>query len=89
MLLLQEEMRPRIVHFLPTDASPGEQREDNLSGCLATIIFVRDVNEKGEEVSAYMDYAHRLKTENWTVYFKGEKKLVPLESDLRQVHGYK
>ncbi|GIX95008.1 cilia- and flagella-associated protein 299 [Caerostris extrusa] len=64
----------------------ASREEDNLSGCLSTIIFVRDVNEKGEEVSAYMDYAHRLKIENWTAYFKGEKKVVPLESDLRQVH---
>jgi hypothetical protein len=28
-----------------------------------TIIFIRDKNFKGQEISGYIDYAHRLKTE--------------------------
>ncbi|CAL1260969.1 unnamed protein product [Larinioides sclopetarius] len=60
----------------------AKREEDNLTGCLATIIFIRDVNEKGEEVSAYIDYRHRLKKENWGPYFRGEKKIAPSENDL-------
>ncbi|PRD35606.1 UNVERIFIED_CONTAM: hypothetical protein NCL1_11055 [Trichonephila clavipes] len=60
----------------------AKREKDNLNGCLATIIFIRNVNEKGEEVSAYIDYTHRLRIENWNVYFTGEKKIVPLETDL-------
>ncbi|GBN71873.1 Uncharacterized protein C4orf22 [Araneus ventricosus] len=60
----------------------AKREEDNLTGCLATIIFIRDVNEKGEEVSAYIDFRHRLRTENWRSYFRGEKKITPSESDL-------
>ncbi|GFR04016.1 cilia- and flagella-associated protein 299 [Trichonephila clavata] len=60
----------------------AKREKDNLNGCLATIIFIRDVNEKGEEVSAYIDFTHRLRTEDWILYFTGEKKIVPLETDL-------
>ncbi|KAF8765014.1 cilia- and flagella-associated protein 299-like isoform X2 [Argiope bruennichi] len=60
----------------------AKREEDNLTGCLATIIFIRDINEKGEEVSAYIDYRHRLRTEDWIPYFRGEKKIVPSEKDL-------
>lgn len=34
------------------------------------------------EISGYIDYAHRLKTENFKVYFEGQKKLLPKMSDL-------
>ena len=33
-------------------------------------------------VSAYIDYAHRLKTEDFGPYFAGEKKLMPKPTDL-------
>ncbi|GFS63697.1 cilia- and flagella-associated protein 299 [Nephila pilipes] len=61
----------------------AKREKDNLNGVLATIIFIRDVNEKGEEVSSYIDYTHSLKKEDWKVYFTGEKKLAPCETDLR------
>ena len=35
-----------------------------------TIIFIRDKNHKGQEVSGYIDFAHRLKTENFEPYFE-------------------
>ncbi len=47
-----------------------------------TIIFIRDTNHKGQEISGYIDYAHRLKTEDFEVYFSGKKKLLPRPSDL-------
>ena len=33
-------------------------------------------------MSGYIDYAHRLKTENFEPYFEGKKKLLPRPSDL-------
>ena len=34
------------------------------------------------EVSGYIDYAHRLKTEDFKQYFEGKKKLLPMPTDL-------
>jgi len=39
----------------------------NREGKLTTIIFIRCLNSKGHEVSGYIDYAQRLKTDD----FKG------------------
>lgn len=33
-------------------------------------------------MSGYIDYAHRLKTEDFEPYFSGKKKLLPRPSDL-------
>ncbi|GMH77621.1 hypothetical protein TL16_g07472 [Triparma laevis f. inornata] len=52
------------------------------NGKLTTIIFIRDKNPKGQEVSGYIDYALRLKTENFEPYFEGRKQLMPKPSDL-------
>ena len=52
------------------------------NGKLTTIIFVRDKNPKKQEVSGYIDYALRLKTENFEPYFEKRKKLMPKPSDL-------
>lgn len=52
------------------------------SGKLTSIVFLRDKNSKGQEVSGYIDYAHRLKTENFDVYFSKHKRLMPKPSDL-------
>lgn len=52
------------------------------NGKLSTIIFIRDVNARGQEVSAYIDYAHRLKTDAWEPIFEGRAKLAPRPSDL-------
>lgn len=34
------------------------------------------------EISGYIDYAHRLKTEDFRLYFDGKKKLLPKTTDL-------
>lgn len=47
-----------------------------------SIIFIRDRNSRGQEVSGYIDYAHRLKTEDFEPYFERKKKLMPRPSDL-------
>ena len=52
------------------------------NGKLTTIVFLRDRNGKGQEVSGYIDFAHRLKTENFEPYFDRKKKLMPRPSDL-------
>ena len=59
------------------------QREEAVrSGKLTTIVFIRDKNEKGQEVSGYIDFAHRLKTENLKPVFEQRKRLLPKTSDL-------
>ena len=58
-------------------------REDaNQTTRLLTIIFIRDRNHLGHEISAYMDYAHRLKIEDFTSFFLGQHKLIPSTNDL-------
>ncbi|KAK3284686.1 hypothetical protein CYMTET_7678 [Cymbomonas tetramitiformis] len=59
------------------------QREEAVrNGKLTTIIFIRDRNGKGQEVSGYIDYAYRLKTENLEPIFDFKKRLMPKSSDL-------
>ncbi|XP_035878462.1 cilia- and flagella-associated protein 299 isoform X2 [Phyllostomus discolor] len=56
------------------------REEDNRNG--KSVIFIRDRNSHGQQVSAYIDYAHRLKTEDFEPYFNGKKRLVPRPTDL-------
>ncbi|KFH10941.1 flagellar/basal body protein [Toxoplasma gondii MAS] len=58
-------------------------REDLVkNGKLSTIIFIRDVNKRGQEISGYIDYGDRLKKENFGPYFDRKKRLLPKPSDL-------
>ncbi|EGZ15652.1 hypothetical protein PHYSODRAFT_302108 [Phytophthora sojae] len=58
-------------------------REDLVrNGKLTCIIFIRDKNVKGQEISGYIDYALRLKNEPFEPYFERKKKLLPKSSDL-------
>merc|ERR1711953_1015600 len=52
------------------------------NGKLSTIIFIRDKNAKGQEISGYIDYGNRLKIENFEPYFERKKRLLPKPSDL-------
>jgi len=70
------------VTGFPFLASLAEREEMVRNGKLTTIIFIRDKNAKGQEVSGYIDYAHRLKTEHFEPYFERKKKLMPRPSDL-------
>ncbi|XP_020759978.2 cilia- and flagella-associated protein 299 isoform X1 [Odocoileus virginianus] len=58
------------------------REEDNRSGKVSSVIFIRDRNSHGQEVSGYIDYAHRLKTEDFEVYFSGKKRLLPRPTDM-------
>ena len=60
----------------------ADREEMVRTGKLTTIIFIRDKNNKGQEVSAYIDLAHRFRTENFSAYFDLRKKLLPKPSDL-------
>ncbi|CAD5112863.1 DgyrCDS2075 [Dimorphilus gyrociliatus] len=62
--------------------SLAEREEKNRSGKMTSIIFIRDKNSRGQEISGYIDYAHRLKSEDFEPYFSCKKKLLPRPSDL-------
>ncbi|XP_032005032.1 cilia- and flagella-associated protein 299 [Hylobates moloch] len=49
---------------------------------LASVIFIRDRNSRGQEISGYIDYAHRLKMEDFEVYFTRKKRLLPRPTDI-------
>lgn len=57
-------------------------KQDNYLAYCKCIIFIRDKNKKGQEISGYIDYAHRLKSENFEQYFSKKKRLLPKQSDL-------
>ena len=52
------------------------------NGKLTSIIFIRTRNHKDQEISGYLDFAHRLKTEKFEAYFSGRRKLLPRPTDL-------
>ena len=52
------------------------------NGKLTTIIFIRTINNRGQEISGYIDYGYRLMTENFRLYFEKKKKLKPKPIDL-------
>ncbi|XP_045081590.1 cilia- and flagella-associated protein 299 [Coregonus clupeaformis] len=60
----------------------AEREEANRSGKMTSIIFIRDRNALGQEISGYIDYSHRLKTEGFDPYFNGKKRLLPRPTDL-------
>ena len=60
----------------------AEREEANKTGKMTSIILIRDKNAKSQEISGYIDYAHRLKTEDLEPYFSGKKRLLPKPSDL-------
>ena len=52
------------------------------SGKLTTIIFIRHFNGKKQEISGYIDYAQRLRTDDFAAVFEGKRLLLPRPSDL-------
>ena len=52
------------------------------NGKVTTIVFMRTVNSRGQEISGYIDFGFRLRTENFRLYFEKKKKLKPKPSDL-------
>ena len=66
----------------PLAKALASREEANRTTRLLTIVFVRDRDSLGHEISAYIDYAHRLKVEDFTSFFVGQSKLVPSTTDL-------
>lgn len=60
----------------------AEREEANRNGRMTSIIFIRDRNFMGQEISGYIDYASRLKHEEFGIYFSGKKRLLPKSTDL-------
>ncbi|EQC39882.1 hypothetical protein SDRG_02539 [Saprolegnia diclina VS20] len=67
---------------LPFLSALASREEMVRNGKLTSIIFIRDRNPKGQEVSGYIDYALRLKSEPFEPYFERKKRLLPKPSDL-------
>ena len=66
----------------PTLLALANREELVRNGKLTSILFIRDRNAKGQEISGYVDFALRLKTEDFGPYFERRKKLMPKPSDL-------
>jgi hypothetical protein len=90
-----EDMKNRLARPRKALASAGRDlsgypflqelaaREEAVrSGKLSCIIFIRDRNARGQEVSGYIDYAWRLRCEDFGAYFARSKRLLPRPSDL-------
>jgi hypothetical protein len=59
------------------------KREEHLrNGRMTTILFIRDQKPGKNEISGYIDLAHRMKTEDFRNIFMGKKFIVPKASDL-------
>ncbi|MES1909309.1 MAG: hypothetical protein MHM6MM_002068 [Cercozoa sp. M6MM] len=69
------------THLQPKQASPTEKGEEAVSGSEKPH---KEIEETGNvsEVSAYIDFAQRLATDNFEDYFAGKRKLQPRPSDL-------
>mmetsp|Transcript_15759 Transcript_15759/g.46582 ORF Transcript_15759/g.46582 Transcript_15759/m.46582 type:complete len:239 (-) Transcript_15759:358-1074(-) len=70
------------VEDFPLLQALKDREEAVRNGKLTTIIFVRDKNAKGQEVSGYIDFGHRLRSENMEAVFDRKKRLMPRPTDL-------
>jgi hypothetical protein len=60
---------PDVPSALSSYSQALAQREEAVrNGKLTTIVFIRDRNSKKQEISGYIDFAHRLKTENLSFF---------------------
>ena len=66
----------------PLLAALAQREEANRSGKMTTIIFIRDRNHREQKISGYIDFAHRLKTEDFQIFFSKKKRFLPKQSDL-------
>ncbi|KAF8069558.1 cfap299 [Scenedesmus sp. PABB004] len=60
-----------------------DREEAVRNGKLATVVFIRDRNARGHEVSGYIDYGHRLAADRHAeAYFSRARRLLPGPGDL-------
>ncbi|XP_049646253.1 cilia- and flagella-associated protein 299 isoform X1 [Suncus etruscus] len=69
------------VNLFQQKADAAYTSKKQLAG-ISSVIFIRDRNSYGQEISGYIDYAYRLKVEDFEVYFNGKKRLLPKSTDL-------
>ncbi|EMP30367.1 Putative protein C4orf22 [Chelonia mydas] len=81
MLLVPQKLVQLRGNNIPSTTIPGLWLPISGSN-QQSIIFIRDRNSRGQEMSAYIDYAHRLKVDEFEIYFNGKKKLFPRRTDL-------
>eukprot|EP00762_Andalucia_godoyi_P007339 ANDGO_01536.mRNA.1 hypothetical protein SDRG_02539 len=72
----------RDLSFSPFLAAIADREELCRIGKLSTIIFIRDTNPVGQEVSGYVDLTDRFQTDDFTDYFEGRKRFMPKPGDL-------
>lgn len=73
---------PSELREYPVLQALAEREEAIRNGKLTSILFIRDVNRRNQEISGYIDVAHRLKTEDFTQYYLRKKRLLPRPTDL-------
>ncbi|XP_028629533.1 cilia- and flagella-associated protein 299 isoform X2 [Grammomys surdaster] len=78
LAMREEDNRAGKLSLNQADTSQTHLFEQQLT----TVIFIRDKNSHGQEVSGYIDYAHRLKSEDFEVYFNGKRRLLPRTTDM-------
>ncbi|EFJ29413.1 hypothetical protein SELMODRAFT_91784, partial [Selaginella moellendorffii] len=59
------------------------------NGTLSTIVYIRDFNAKGHEISGYVDYGERIRTEDLEPVFELKKRFLPALFDLSYYNWYK
>ncbi|KAH9546206.1 hypothetical protein CY35_12G082100 [Sphagnum magellanicum] len=59
-----------------------EREKPVRDGKLATVIFIRDFNSRGHEISGYIDYAERMRTDDLEPVFLHKCRFLPKEFDL-------
>ncbi len=70
-------------HLATAPPQALKDREEAVrNGKLATIVFIRDRNARGQEVSGYIDYGARLRGANWEAIFERKARLLPRPGDL-------
>lgn len=63
------------------------RERSNRLNVLSTVIFLRHLAKRSQfEESAYIDFADRLRKENWLPYYRGERLLSPRRRDLAYYH---
>jgi hypothetical protein len=70
------------LSFSPLMAKLAEIEDEVRNGQKTALIFLRGPNAAGQEVSAYIDFADRLRSEDWRNYFQKRKLLKPKTTDM-------
>eukprot|EP00045_Choanoeca_perplexa_P023202 m.12597 g.12597 ORF g.12597 m.12597 type:complete len:215 (-) comp9993_c0_seq1:69-713(-) len=78
-IILEGEKHAELSPFLEALA---EREEPHRTGKMMSILFLRSRNSRGQEVSGYIDLAHRFQNDDFGQYFSGARKLMPRATDL-------